>query len=439
MCQPLQSVKLLVFILFFGMSSMVLSQDGLVSVNLEAVLKLGGANSLTIREYKLRHELAIADFAKAKEWWLPDLYAGTSIHQLWGNAMNGNGAIFTDVNRQSFWGGLGVNASWDFGTGLFLTDAAKLNTQAVSFASEAEQNKALLLTIEAYYDFLVAQLYAKEYSQLAKQAGIIAAQIEIQVSAGLIYESELLLAQSNYNHLKVQMMSARMEQNNQAALLVQLLSLDPKTQLACVDSLLIPIELKGVEFGLDGSISIESVYKKRPELKSMDLSLQALSAAKKTTTTGLLLPKFSIGGYGSYFGDVFSPVSPTSEINASLIWTVPTGRLIYSGELKQYDCRIALQENQILQAKARIGKDVLNYRAQILLAKQQLDIALAGSKLAEKAMDQCLQRQALGTVRPFEILQAQEVYIKSKLDFLTSVSVYNKAQYQLFVAEGNNL
>ena len=221
--------------------------------------------------------------------------------------------------------------------------------------------------------------------------------------------------------------------------MVQLLSLDPKTQLACVDSLLIPIELKGVEFGLDGSISIESVYKKRPELKSMDLSLQALSAAKKTTTTGLLLPKFSIGGYGSYFGDVFSPVSPTSEINASLIWTVPTGRLIYSGELKQYDCRIALQENQILQAKARIGKDVLNYRAQILLAKQQLDIALAGSKLAEKAMDQCLQRQALGTVRPFEILQAQEVYIKSKLDFLTSVSVYNKAQYQLFVAEGNNL
>ena len=439
MNQTIRSAKLLLFILFFGMSSIVLSQDSLVSINLETVLKLGGANNLTIKEYKLRHELALADVAKAKEWWLPDLYAGTSIHQLWGNAMNGNGVFFNDVNRQNFWGGFGANASWDFGTGLFLTDAAKLNTQAVSFTTEAEQNNALLMTIETYYDFLVAQLYAKEYSQLANQAGVIAAQIEIQVGAGLLYESELLLAQSNFNHLKVQMMSARVEQNNHSALLIQLLNLDPKTQLVCVDSLLIPIELKGIETGLNVSNSIESIYQKRPELKSMGLSLQALNAAKKTTTTGLLLPKFSLGGYGSYFGGVFSPVGPTSEINASLIWTVPTGRLIYAGELKQYDCRIALQENQISQTKARINKEVLSSRAQILLAKQQLDIALAGSKLAEKVMNQCLQRQSLGTVRPFEILQAQEVYIKSRLDYLTSVSLYNKAQYRLFVAEGNNL
>jgi len=170
MGQIFQSAKLLLFVLFFGASSIVYSQDSIVSINLETVLKLGGANSLTIKEYKLRHDLALADVAKAKEWWLPDLYAGTSIHQLWGNAMNGNGAIFTDVNRQNFWGGLGVNASWDIGTGLFLTDAAKLKAQSVSFRSEAEQNQALLTIIEVYYDFLVAQLYTKEYAQLAKQA-----------------------------------------------------------------------------------------------------------------------------------------------------------------------------------------------------------------------------------------------------------------------------
>jgi outer membrane protein TolC len=409
----------------------------LVAVNLETALELAGANSLTIKEYKLRHDLALADAAKAKEWWLPDLYAGTSVHQLWGNAMNGNGAIFTDVNRQNFWGGLGVNASWDFGKGPFLTDAADLKAQAVAFATEAEQNKALLTIIETYYDFLVAQLYAKEYAQLAKQAEIIADQIEIQVSAGLLYQSELLLAQSNYNHLQVQMMTAQMEQNNHSALLVQLLNLDPMSQLISVDSVLMPLELKGTTVSLDGAF--EPAYQKRPELKSMDLTLQALNAAKKTTTTGLLLPKLSVGGYGSYFGGVFSPIGPTSEINASLIWTIPTGRLVYAGELKQFDARIALQENQILQAKATINKDLLSSRARILNSKARLDIALDGSRLAEKALDQCVQRQNLGTVRPFEILQAQEVYIKSRLDYLTSVSLYNKAQYQLFVAEGNNL
>lgn len=50
-----------------------------------------------------------------------------------------------------------------------------------------------------------------------------------------------------------------------------------------------------------------------------------------------------------------------------------------------------------------------------------------------------IQRQRMGTVRHFKIFQAQEIYIKSRLDYLNAVSTYIKAQYRLFVAVGNDL
>ena len=426
----------LLFILFAGFFSLVKAQDKTQPINLETVLKLGGANNLTIQEYKQRQELALANLAKAREWWLPDIYTGTTIHQLWGNAMNSDGKIFTDVNRQNFWGGLGLNATWDFGDGIFKANAAELKAQASVYRTQAEQNKALLNVIQTYYDFLAAQLYYEAYEQLAAQADTIASQIAIQVTVGLRYESELLLAKSNYKHLQVEMLNAKTEYNNKSATLVKLLNLDPSMKLVVTDKVLVPLELITTE---NMAISFDSAYQSRPELKSMELVLQSLNMEKKTTTTGLLLPELRIGTYGSYFGDVFSPINPTSEINAALIWKIPVGRLTYGGTLKQYNVRIALQENQMQQAKAQVNEEMISAREQITTAKEQTEIALEGSQLAEQALRQSMERQQLGTVRPFEILQAQEIYIRSRLDYLKAVASYNKAQYAYYVATGNNL
>ena len=71
--------------------------------------------------------------------------------------------------------------------------------------------------------------------------------------------------------------------------------------------------------------------------------------------------------------------------------------------------------------------------------KEQTEVALEGSQLGEQALKQSIERQQIGTVRPFEILQAMEIYIKSRLDHLKAVSTYNKALYKIFVAMGNDL
>lgn len=413
----------------------VSGQGNTQAINLETVLQLGGANNLTIQKYKQKQDLALAELDRAREWWLPDIYAGTVVNQLWGTTMNSDGNFFTDVNNQNFWGGAGLNASWTFSESFFKAKAENLQAQASRYRTDAERNKALLAIIEAYYDLLAAQLYYSAYDQLVDQGDTISQQISIQVAAGMRYESELLLSQSNQSHLKVEMLNAKMTYSTKSAALVNLLNLAPNVKLVSTDSLLAPLNLVGTE----EIILNDSIYNKRPEFNAAKLTLRSLKVEKRITSTGLWLPDLHVGTYTSMFGDVLSPLYPTSAINASLMWKIPIGRLTYGGELAKARLRIALQETEIKQVKAIVNEEVLRTREIMNISKEQMEIAREGSDLASKALQQSIQRQQLGTVRPFEILQVQEVYIRSKLDYLKAISTYNKAQYQLFVAVGNDL
>nr|MBA3970962.1 TolC family protein [Bacteroidota bacterium] len=109
-------------------------------INLQTVLEIGGAHNFTIKEFKAKQELAAANLSKAKEWWLPDVYAGLQTHQLWGAAMNADGRFFLDVNRQNLWAGLGLNANWNFAEGIYKTKSAKLQVQASVYVTQAERS-----------------------------------------------------------------------------------------------------------------------------------------------------------------------------------------------------------------------------------------------------------------------------------------------------------
>ncbi|TAK48233.1 MAG: TolC family protein [Saprospiraceae bacterium] len=430
-------------------------------INLEAVLTLGGAQNLTIEEYRHRQALAAAGLARAREWWLPDLSAGISTHQLNGAALNGNGKFYLGIEQRSLWAGVQAEARWDFADGIFKTNAAKRRAEAMQFFSKAERNKALLETIETYYDFLAAQLSWQAWQQLAAQADSIARQVEVQVQAGLRYESEGFLAKANLSHLKVEALNSRAAFGKATAALVRLLDLGPGTALVSTDTLLEIVKLETGNWGIEAAPPISqfpisnftTAHEPRPEMQGMNLNLQALQAERKTTTTGLLLPELQVNAYASRFGGLFGEVRPvdaaafpnpdvlypTEALNVSLVWRIPLGRLAYAGELKQYDARIGIQQVQIKQQQAQINEEIIVAREQLLAAKEQMDVAKQGSELAGEALRQSMQRQELGTVRPFEILQAQEVFIKTRLDYVRAVAAHNKAQYGLWVAMGGDL
>ena len=98
-------------ITFSGVSN---AQENVQSIDLETVLALGGANNLTIQKYRELQQKAMADVLKSREWWLPEIYGGLAVHQLWGNSMNTDGSIAENLNRQNLFAGAGMNASLGF-------------------------------------------------------------------------------------------------------------------------------------------------------------------------------------------------------------------------------------------------------------------------------------------------------------------------------------
>ena len=81
----LKEIGLLSFTLFLLIANTTKAKaQDTIPINLEKILELGGADNLTIKEYKERQELSLAELTKAKEWWLPEIYAGVQTHKLRG-------------------------------------------------------------------------------------------------------------------------------------------------------------------------------------------------------------------------------------------------------------------------------------------------------------------------------------------------------------------
>ena len=86
----------------------------------------------------------------------------------------------------------------------------------------------------------------------------------------------------------------------------------------------------------------------------------------------------------------------------------------------------------------RYQQEIATATAQVQIANVQITIAKA-LQSASEAVYQSTERQKVGTAKPFEVFQVQQYYLQAQLDYINLVSEYNKAQYSLFVASGNNL
>ena len=98
-----------------------------------------------------------------------------------------------------------------------------------------------------------------------------------------------------------------------------------------------------------------------------------------------------------------------------------------------------IKELEIKEIKAAINQDIATAKQNILIGRQQTELANKAYLQSKEAFNQCAKRQELGTIRPFELLQAQEIFIQSKLDYIEAIANFNTAQYAFQVATGINL
>jgi len=425
----IKGIKILVVGCIYLINFSAFSQEK-QAITLADVLKIGGASNLTIKEYNELQNLALAESKHAKNWWLPEIYAGGKTHNLWGADMVNNGSFIDGLARENFWAGLGLNASWDIGGNIYKAKAISLKLDASSHLTQIKRNEILLNSIKTYYQSLQAQLEMVAYQELVKQSEAIIEQIKVKVDAGLTYQSDLLLAKSNYSYLKSEMLEASIRYSTKLSFLQEELGIPITTELVCADTVLTKLELTNPE------ISIEDAYKNRPEVKYLELKTQAIQTEKRTYSTGLLFPEIQAGANVGMYGQPISPLSDRSVLNVALMWRIP---LRDFGFGKVYKSKIILSQIERDQAKNSIAQEINSSKIALNQFGTILNLSKDAQDFSREALEQGIERQKMGTAKILEVFQMQQAYIKSRLAYTKAIINFNITQYKNFVAKGNNL
>jgi len=402
-------------------------------VNLEHVMKLAGVNSLQIQEFEKKYELSVAEHKKTREWLLPEIYAGINSHQLSGTTINSDGRFFTDVKQNYIWYGGGAKLIWDFGEGIFRSKEQDYLSKAALHRSKVARNQEILRSIQLFYQLQSSQVKSLTLQILIDKSENITAQIEAQVKSGFLNKTEILMAKSNHNQLRIELFHVQKQLKTNRALLAEQLDIDQEIILKTGD-LMIPFNLLG------DSISYEiNNYEQRPEYRLVKEEILALKMGRKAHTLGHLLPVFQLDAYLINFGASFSTTDPTNAVVGGLMWRIPIGKLIYAGDKKTYDAKIQIKEIQLDQITHQIDREISSLKSELLLSKQQLQLAEQSLEYSREALQLSTVRQKARTAQPLEVFQAQQYYIKAQNSFIEAVRDYNTAQFMLFVALGNDL
>lgn len=120
------------------------------------------------------------------------------------------------------------------------------------------------------------------------------------------------------------MLQAKVEWQKKSALLGNLLNLTNNINVISADTSIIPLPFSIQPADPSG-------FKKRPEYSGMNAELKSHKTLKKLTNEGVLLPKLRIGFENGAFGAYSNTLYNTYQVNASLLWSLPLGRLTYKG------------------------------------------------------------------------------------------------------------
>jgi len=404
------------------------------TIDLEKVLSMTGANNLRIAEMEAQRQVAVARHKQASDWLLPEVSVGINFLQHNGYDQETSGELI-DVDKNNGFAGAGVGAEWDIGKAVYEKKAAEERMIASSYeVAKAKRNQQLSAS-QAYVELVAAQSKLATFEKMITRSQDIARQLDVLVEEGIRYKSDWAMAKANINNLKLELNKARRQFLQSSNRLVQILNMDKDSVLLMSsDSVMTPLTVVADTAG----ISLDSAYERRPEPSIYEYRQQARQMERKKVTKGMLIPSVRAGVRDGYFGSTSESGGNRLNVQAGIGWDVPLGELFYRGERKEYEARMRVEDSRQQQAKNKIRQEVMSARDQLRQAEGRMEMAREQLSFAETALEQMRERQKVGTAEPLEVFRAEEQTIKAQRNYIEAVADFNKAQYALYFALGQN-
>ncbi len=424
-------------------------------INLATALRLSDARPLIVAMAQARVWVAEAELSQAKVLWVPALNIAFDYLRHDGGGPDFNKGILTAVSTNFFYGGAGLWGNIPTTDAIYQPLAARQVLNARHWDIQTAKNDALLRTADAY--FMVHQqrgIYAGSLYTV-ERARDVAVKVEA-LSRDLVSKFEVDRAKNMLADLEQQSVMARQQWRVQSANLTRVLRLDPRAVVEPLEHDHVQITLIDPGLGLDDLMPI--ALTNRPELASRLALIKAAELGVRREKARPFLPTVILTGFqspggmliqGGIFGFGYNGSlnqwNGRDDVSIQLMWQLQNFGF---GNLAMIKAQRGMQSQAIIdlrRAQDQVAEEVNQALARLQSAAAratQADRALrTGIITLNGAVEGLKQTSRFENVldlisRPQEAIYALQLLQRAFREYFSTVSEYNRAQFELFHALG---
>jgi outer membrane protein TolC len=432
-------------------------------IDLANALRLAGARALDIAVARQQIFAATADLTAARALWLPSLFYGPSWYRSDGQIQTVTGQVQT-INRSAlFLGGTaalantiqgpppgtgipsvnGMTATVRISDAVFIPMAARRDLTANQAGLRTATNDALLQIALAYFDLQGATgrlAIAREASANAEELSAIT---NSYAKLGLGLEADHRRALTEVKRRRRDAQLAGGQLLVASANLIRLLVLDPKIVMAPVEPPECIIHLIPDDIPLDDLV-VQGLQN-RPELAGAEALVQAAVVRRKQARLRPFTPSvfmtYAGGGLGGGANAFFGNFGPRGDAEVGLYWELQNLGFTDVAIMRRRAAELEISNLEKTRAQTQVGADIVAAFETRLAAARQIEDARetlvdAIESLRLNFVNIRQGAQLPRATRPIEVLQPIQALAQGRLDYLDSVLNYNRAQFQLKRAIG---
>ena len=410
--------KLLIISFIFSVFSSNAQDTLLLSIKKLNVLTTD--QNLTIKLNEAAYNITQSEYKIQIEKALPTISFGVRQYTLDGFTQSTEGA-FVDVSKDSEFKGVSISAKWELSNLFFNSLSADKKIKAASYRNSSKNIDEKIKISNLFYDLVASQYSEKVLEQILNKNTEIVNQMNLQYSAGLILESDLLLSKANLNNLNIKLLNQKQitYKYNQEMISILNIEKDYVIKIEC--------NFYYTTFVSKKYNNISEKVFSRLEYRNADLLMKSEELQYKKQKFGLMLPNISVGLNDGMFGGIgFDPIGNQNVFSASLMWDIPLSRLLSSGDMKKQEQILQITSFEKESLKNELISEMRTLVSDLKLANEQLQYAKQSVEFTQKAYSHSLQRQQLGTANQLELFHAEKEYINAQLVYIELLSVMHK-------------
>ncbi len=432
-------------------------------IDLANALKLAGARDLDIAVARQRILQAAADLKQARSLWLPSIFYGPTWYREDGQIQTVAGPVQSISRSGLFLGGTaalantmqgpppgtgipsltGLSSTLRISDAIFEPMAARRVFAANRATLQTSTNDAMLRIAEAYFDLQAATgrlAIAREAAANSETLSEITGSYS-RSGQGLESDHRRALTEFKRRRRDIQLASGQLLVNS--ANVVRLLVLDPQVVFAPVEPAECIIRLIPDEVPLD-ELVVQGL-RHRPELANAQELVEAALVRWKQAKLRPFVPSvgftYAGGGFGGGPNAFFGNFGARGDVTASLFWEIRNLGFTDVAIMQRRASEHETANLEKIRTQTRVAAEVVGSFETRQAAARQIEDARESLVEALESFQLNLLNIRQGgelprATRPIEVLQPIQALAQARLDYLDSVLAYNRAQFQLKRAIG---